>query len=294
MNLNEQTYRIKQMMGLLSEENLKGDTSECQKLVNKNLLEQAKKWWRDWLNNPSTKQRLKSKYNLPDTKIDSIIEKNLSTLEKITNFNYLISEFPSEFDGPLFSVEPDEDKKSIDVYCGSIVNKNISEKTIVGLLVHEIQHILDYTKELTSDSDIIKDFGIDLKSLGDLQRTKVSLDMSRVNKSYDLFLKEGFDSKLLDFYKQELIEIYKNGDPQYINEPSEIKSVISGIRNELNKTSGQNITLDDIKKSVTQDTNTNFYLMMLYALNSGKSMTELLNSVNSYAVTNTNNQPKTA
>ena len=161
------------------------------------------------------------------------------------------------------------------------------------MLVHEIQHILDYTKELTSDNDIIKDFGIDLKSLEDSQRTKATLDMSIVNKSYDLLLKEGFDSKLLDFYKQELIEIYKNGDRQYINEPSEIKSVIYGIRNELNKTSGQNITLDDIKKSVTQDTNSNFYLMMLYALKSGKSMTELLNSVNSYAINDTDfNQPK--
>jgi hypothetical protein len=104
--------------------------------------------------------------------------------------------------------------------------------------------------------------------------------------------KEGFDISGLDFY---LNKINNAKYPEYFKNPSEIRSIITGVRNELRKIPGNDITVDEIKKLVASKSEGNVVHLMAVAMMAGKSMTDTLKSINSYAVNDANpNQPKTA
>ena len=308
MNLSEQTNRIKKMMGLLSEQKVGNDKpitnntnvnvlqqdaqmrKACETKVNKTTLDKAKKWWKDWINNPSTKQRLKAKSKITDEQIDNVFKNYIVMLDKIVNLKYHMGD--SEEDAVMYIRT--EDNTTVNVNCELATDKEITDVQIVGILVHEIQHLLDGYYELIPDDVLEKDFSISLKGYDPRNKLGLILNMNRVNQSFEALKKEGFDEKALEFYKSQLIDVYENGDPEYIQLTTELRSFIYGVRNELGKTSGQNITLDEIKKLANGKNRGNIYWLMVYVLNSGKSMTEVLNNVNSYAVTNTNNQPKVA
>ena len=308
MNLNEQTNRIKQMMGILSEQkidsgkpvtntpNVMGLQQDaqmrkaCEAKVSKTTLDKAKKWWKDWINNPTTKQRVKAKSNLSDEQINNVFKNYITIIDKIVNLKYHMVD--TEENAVMYIRT--EDNTTVNVNCNQATDKEITDVQIVGILVHEIQHLLDEYYELIPDDALEKDFSLSLKGYDPRNKTGLILDMNRVNQSFEALKKEGFDEKALEFYKKELIDVYENGDPEYIQLTTELRSFIYGVRNELGKTSGQNITLDEIKKLANGKNRGNIYWLMVYVLNSGKSMTEVLNNVNSYAVTNTNNQPKTA
>mgnify|MGYP003704827813 CR=1 FL=1 len=102
---------------------------------------------------------------------------------------------------------------------------------------------------------------------------------------------EGFDDELLTYYTHSII-----GD-EYEYDPNEISAYIYHLRSMLNKTSGQNITVPELVKLTKENRTSAVDWMMIYILQSGKSAQEILNSVNSYAVNNKNNninQPKVA
>ena len=308
MNLNEQTYRIKQMMGLLSEQKVqtdkpntipnnlmslqkeKKDRQMCETKVGKSILEKAKTWWKNWLNNPTTKQKFKAKNNLSDAQIAEIFKNYISMLDKLTNIKYW--QYQNIDENGVMYIDT-KDITTLNVICEAALDKAYQEKEIVGIVAHEIQHVLDSYYELIPDESLEKDFHLSLKGYNPSTHSGLMLDKNRVNVSYESLKKEGFNVPALDFYKKELEDIYENGDPEYVQLTNELRSFIYGVRNELGKTSGQDITLDDVKKLADGKNRGNIYWLMIYALNSGKSMTDILSNINSYAV-NTTNQPKVA
>jgi hypothetical protein len=301
MNLSEQTNRIKKMMGLLSEQKISNDKpaqqkntplidadQKCMTKVNKNTLEQAKKWWKDWLNNPLTKQKFKKDSNLSDDDVNNIFKYYDTILNGIRNLKYHTN-FIERNDAVMYIKQ--EDQTTVNVNCKSALD--YSDKEVLAIMAHEMQHVLEDYYPLVQNKTLQRDFNATKNEFGDYSSN--NLNKKNINNSYELMKKEGFDIHGLDFYLHKIDTLDKNKQTGYFQNPSEIRSIITGIRNELGKTQGNDITIDEIKKLVASKSEGNVVHLMGVAMMSGKSMTDTLKSINSYAVNDTNpNQEKTA
>jgi predicted Zn-dependent protease len=180
---------------------------------------------------------------------------------------------------------------TVNVNCKSALD--YSDKEVLAIMAHEMQHVLENYYPLTQDETLQRDFNATKNESGDYSSN--SLNKKNINNSYELMKKEGFDIHGLDFYLHEIDSLDKNKQTGYFQNPSEIRSIITGIRNELGKTQGNDITIDEIKKLVASKSEGNVVHLMGVAMMSGKSMTDTLKSINSYALNDTNpNQEKTA
>ena len=287
MNLNEQTNRIKQMMGILSEDD--NIENACKSKVTYELLDKAKKWLISWIENPNTKQRWMTKNKKTSQEWDETKKSAVDLVNGVKNISFITSK-ATKRNVTLFYVLAGN-TTTIFAVCDNIIKQN-DEKQVYAELVHEIVHIIDSEVELINYDDIYKDFMVDPNEGSGFIFGKQPDYLGRIENSIKLLEKEGFDKETLDYYYTKILDSADNGTSK---DPQEIVANIYGIRQLLNKTSGENITVDDIKKISKEYKNIIVYWFMNYIIQSGKSAQEILNSVNSYAATNTNpNQPKVA
>ena len=122
MNLNEQTYRIKQMMGLLSEQKVGnekpttnppvkdfGDVGACKTKVSTVQLDKAKKFLLDWLNNPSTKQRFITSNHKTSQEWEQAYKLSVDIINGVKNINYNIEPEHNSYD-TFFYVIPETEQ----------------------------------------------------------------------------------------------------------------------------------------------------------------------------------------
>jgi len=287
MNLNEQTNRIKQMMGILSEDD--NIENACKSKVTYELLDKAKKWLISWIENPNTKQRWMTKNKKTSQEWDETKKSAVDLVNGVKNIIFVTKKMKERY-STLFYVLPGNNI-TIFAICDNIIKQN-DEKQVYAELVHEIVHIIDSEVELINYDDIYKDFMVDPNEGSAFVFGKQPDYLGRIENSIKLLEKEGFDKEILDYYYNAILD---KTDNAYSRNPQEIVANIYAIRQLLNKTSGENITVDDIKQISKEYKNVTVFWIMCYIIQSGKSVQEILNSVNSYAVNDTNpNQPKVA
>jgi hypothetical protein len=275
------------MMGILSEDD--NIENACKSKVTYELLDKAKKWLISWIENPNTKQRWMTKNKKTSQEWDETKKSAVDLVNGVKNISFITSK-ATKRNVTLFYVLAGN-TTTIFAVCDNIIKQN-DEKQVYAELVHEIVHIIDSEVELINYEDIYKDFMVDPNEGSGFIFGKQPDYLARIENSIKLLEKEGFDKETLDYYYTEILDGVDNGVSK---DPQEIVANIYGIRQLLNKTSGENITVDDIKKISKEYKNSVVYWFMNYIIQSGKSAQEILNSVNSYAVNNTNpNQPKVA
>ena len=117
MNLNEQTNRIKKMMGLLSEDNNSIENA-CKAIVTKTSLDKAKQWLLSWISNPKTKQKWMTNYKKTSQEWDETYNTCVSLINGVKNFSYNTNY--KDRQQTLFYVEPEYKKDTIFVVCKNV------------------------------------------------------------------------------------------------------------------------------------------------------------------------------
>jgi len=240
MNLQEQTNRIRQMMGLITEQEI----SPCQKQLNADLPV-ARKKWESWLSNPATKQKFMANHELDETKTNEIFSKYSESLAKTQvipfkdvetkpKFNYQkeVIKFIKKYGDGLYGLTLKEVPNTIFVNCEK------TSQSYLETIEHEFSHVLDNIYKKNPFEKVSTLYG----------SQKIQKQLNRTNLD-DFFRKanitdENRKNKITSYF-QELME-----DPKLIKKyrcrESENLVAIHKLREVLNKESGEDITLEDV------------------------------------------------
>jgi hypothetical protein len=280
MNLNEQTNRIKQMMGILSEQTNPMTLEACKALVPKNSFEQAKQWWINWLDDKKTQIRFAVKNNLKKKDIKAFIDlykKGLNDLK----IDYTANPEMKEYFENKYAMAGYVNPGKIVINCDYFTDKNnISESDFKETFVHEIAHFLNSIQPLVSFYEIQKDFKIpnDIDSIEVMYPEEMRVKLKN----------DGLDDTLIKDIINRFYKMYLE-DSSYIKEYSlnkdEILARLYNIRLLMNKKSGETITVNDIndlyKKIDTVDISDLVYVLFGIML-TNVSLSSILESLNSY------------
>lgn len=168
MDLQENILRIKKVMGINEQENPEqNNTIEfCKRYVTPQIFEDAKTFYKNWILSPEFKEKVKNKYGWDDNTIETKIKDWLSFLSKIT-LEYITShtEFLKNKGGakqtsihgnPTAFVLKDNPEK-VYVVCNTVKEKNTTDsRKVKSLLVHEIQHSIDFYNPINKKEQIKK------------------------------------------------------------------------------------------------------------------------------------------
>ena len=209
MNLQENITRLKQLMGVLSEQDTNTgvqtkDFSECRKNVETKFTE-AKNFLTKWISDPKTKEKFKKNwrvgqdnlipsesyrymesYNQSDN-VDDIFNGYLELLKKIQPDFYFKGDEKTLMNGFRSDVISDNDSEKTEI---AFVNKSISTVTVLincgqfveytnqlSTLIHEIQHLLFYYFPFNPGEKIHNIFNtVDTREYSELGRMSDTLD----------------------------------------------------------------------------------------------------------------------
>lgn len=253
---------------------------KCKTKYNSNLLKSAVDWWRNWLNNPSTKDRFAKSF-----KYDK------RTVEKhFLEYNNILSQIPMEYvisDRPSGGwVKPGLFINGYDVpiNINCRVANSYDDNQALSLLIHEIQHILnDYHKFHPYEFNSFDDW-VSKKFLGDDTSSTPKTNVQVLKK---FLMTQGFDenasSKISDTYLWQL----KN-DEIHLRHPNEVMSTLSEIRRYFKLKPDQKITKEMIINKVNGQTDIDIDFDLLTFLSqwiySKKRLSDFLNFSNSIAM----------
>ena len=239
MNLQENIQRIKEVMGLITEE----ITPECQQTA-KNTLLLAVKYWKDWLNHPVTKEKFMVNHQVDEKKLNEIYAKYLSMLDSL-DFTFYDNtyQFPNYSDSDLLVKSATE---MDDIYAfvsrrhpnTIFYNCSLSDTDIKNTLIHEISHLIDYIHPKSTAKQINKVFSRNIKpnKIAGLRKFMIKLGVTDENEL----------KKIIDRYIK-MVEKKSNYDCDLIEKLANIQI----MRSILNKQPGENITLLDLKPYIT-------------------------------------------
>jgi hypothetical protein len=256
------------------------------------LLDESKKFWKDWLSNSETKRKFKRNYMMVGEKIeDSLVSVIFAKYQKIIDESYLYYYF--------------DDKSSSYAYVTEGVNNRINVNCALydtdkkGTLIHEMQHLLYYFKPLNPKQQIEQLFvNKTTKRLkpGDIINN-ISPKIEQRQKYLQTVSKEmSIPHHILeDWYIQAQNET-KDDDPEYVCRETEKMSNIISVRNLLGIKPGQNITTDQLKPYIEQKkSHTDVdWILLCWALNGFEDLNNFLYKLNNLAQkefekTNSNN-----
>jgi len=272
----------------------------CKKKVTQDELNKAINWWNKWLDNPKTKERFGKNYGISQNEVNGIFQDYKEAIKGTT------IDYKYEPNGPYLAYVSERFltnltawnfSKTIKVNCKDLGELGSSSKNNnwESLFVHELQHVIDIVKPFNPISKTKKDFNINSSNLTGIAK-EIGNDvddkdfMIKFDKIYYYLIKQGIPWDLSHDWADSYLRRFK--DPElgieYVENPNEDLSRLEALRNYLHKESGENITLKDI---INVGKNIDLSWLIMATIRSGKTIQQILNSLNSYAINNMNNKP---
>ena len=281
--------------------------NSCKSSWNK-ILPTSIKWWKDWLSNPITKEKVYKNYlEIPrygvwnsgikeyeiKNEINNAFIKYFELLNKIKlNFydktTLKLNNHYVRHDAGAFVFKGDN---NIYVNCSS--NGALSDEYIDTNLIHEIQHLIYNIKPLNPEKQIGSSFdgtnctyqsrgGIinNISSKTTNTSTNYSSDIIRASKTL------GIDPKYLYWLEEDKKERGIPGDPGYFCRETEKMSNIMGIRRLFGIQPGGKITLNMLKPYIIGDKTSVDVEFILYCWIENKypDFNQMLNDFNKLAL----------
>lgn len=247
----------------------------CGRKFSKKDFDKAKDWWRNWLNNPVTKNKFQKNWNYTKEKTDGIFEDYLEALDTATLI-YTFNEKPNQGWVPgtgsilqFYGITTDGIDYPVYVNC----NTNYYDPYV--FFVHELQHILNARHEIHPYEDNI--FQGQSNSLKKEFKGELS---QRSEAAQRTLIENGFD-ELNTLRIVVAYEYMLNKDIEHLEKSNEILSSLSEVRVSLNLKPGQNLTKQDLIANAKNDEVIIFICQWLY---SGEPLQTWLNIMNASAM----------
>ena len=280
-------------------------------------LSKAKEFWKRWLSDPITKQKMTSINNFKSIdKTNKIIQKYISAIDSLS-----LSYFDSVKkinDGKLDMIEDDIDffyKKHSNNYAFVsvdpkiiYVNCGVTNPDKLGVLVHEIQHILYDIRPINPSKnignvfvkkgdrigsyiDIISSQFKDYRKSGNPSKIRMTED--QINNLKSVLNKLGIkdDNEFNSLIQKYNSIIMANSSPEmgyYGCNLSEKMSNIFAMRSFFNLKPSDKITLDLLKPYILfRESNDQIsYILLCWAFNGFKDIEGFINDINLLAIKN--------
>ena len=258
------------------------------------LLPKAVKWWKDWLNDPITKQKIIKNINATKKPNEApFTEKWLNDTLYVVYFKVLNSielRFvdPSKPDSK-YKFTPKPTTASALAY----VRPDIAPTTLfinylkqddepIDTLIHEIQHLLYNKYPFNPSSQVLKIFN-NKSNTPNTSNSSIDANLQSISKKYQV------ETKDLEWWKQTQ-DNYEKKNPGYTSSPNEKLSNIVAVRRLFNLKPGQPITVAMIKPYITgTKSHTDVYwLLMGWASAKFPDLQQFLNEINDLAQQNVN------
>jgi hypothetical protein len=286
MNLQEQTNRIRQMMGIVTEQ----EVPACQQEAERELTNAIKKW-SDWLNNPITKQKFMSNHGLDEKKTEEIYQKYNQLLKEIKVFTYDKTYEFTDFTNTNLSQVAKKKGKSVNGFVfrnfptSVFINcdRRLQDREISETLHHEISHLLDFIHPKNPEQKI--------DDLHDNHEIYKHLDKDSLD---NFFLKSNItDRKTKRKIRDKYFPLFRTSkkDKQYLCLGTELLNGIQGLRDALGKKPGEDITVQEAipfftllnDKTTDSDINKMVYCWVLKGL---PDLDNYIKELNSFAKNN--------
>jgi hypothetical protein len=273
--------------------------------INK-LLPIAINFWRQWLENPVTKEKIKNGNNFDDNKIDEVYKQYFDLLNNVKLvYVGFCTEIPNDNGFYAWVTQGDSNHN---VYVSLWNNIYQPDVFIEETLVHEIQHMLYFIQPMSPELKIDNCFNTKTKNkvsglkniisklFGSKNKPKINLDGIISNFGIDKVSAK----KVNDFFNLEVESTKQKGKEGYILDTNEAYSRIMELRKKFNINPGENLTTNNFKPFIDEllkstDYNSYFdwlnkqsagvyHFLLHWAYKGFPDFNMLLNDVNSLAM----------
>ena len=267
-----------------------------------NVLPKAVAFWRNWLKDPITREKVKN--NWADKKY-AAANNTLTVADAFDFYEDSLSNLKLIFyDNTMAIVRNQRTIPSAYAFVSSdnpygiYVNCSLNDPDPYATLIHEIQHIIYNIKPLNPAKKIRDAFVTSKTVKQTTQQIQASLPAKNTKiSSYVEIIKNtatklGIDPKYLKYWKDTALDNKKSsGDPYYICRETEKMSNLMSIRKTLNIKPGGVITYNMLKPYITlQKTHIDMdWFLMCWAINNFTDINKMLSKINQLAA----NQSKT-
>ena len=266
-------------------------------------LPKAVAFWKSWLSDPITKQRVQQNWNSPSLNkpwLVPISGKNQIKLIWPIYFNMLNKVYIKFYDATTGTGLPDAMayvKGEWDNNPAIYVNLEQNDPSKYDTLVHEIQHIIYNIKPLNPEKKITNAF-VTKNTKRDTPSSIKSSIVSSASKKLDADIARAkvviaslglnMPASTLVTWKQDASR-GRSGDPGYVCRATEKMSNIMAVRNYFKLKPGQDITIAMLKPYIeTKKKHTDIsWILYCWASNNFPDLNTMLNRINMLAKNNT-------
>ena len=256
-------------------------------------LPKAVSFWKNWLNNPITKEKVYQNYLVrSERELNTVNQAFKKYFDILNNLNLIFYDqtMPNVEMGALAHVNGFKSLYNINVNC------SLDDPELLQTLVHEIQHLIYYVKPLNpakkiSDAFVNKNTKIEtINNIFDINKLETFKDPKIMETSKKLNIPY-YD---LELWKDLSIKRGKEEDPGYICRETEKMSNIYAIRSLFGITAGGKITLNMIMPYIKSEKNSGNinWVLMCWAKRGFPDIYEMLNEINEMAFKQGNEKPK--
>lgn len=273
--------------------------SQCKDKWN-SVLPKAIAFWRNWLKDPITRQKVKSNWTDESGFMKYVQGYNESLFSSVFNdYEDALSNLKLVFyDNTMAFVRNQLASQTAYAFVREgdhyhiYVNCSFNDPDPYGSLIHEIQHIIYDIKPLNPTKKIrdafvtnktVKQTTKQIQSSLSANNTKISSYAAIVNNTAN---KLGINPDYLQQWKKDALIVKRaNNDPYYICRETEKMSNIMSMRKTLNIKPGGVITYNMLKPYITlkKDNNDISWFLYCWAINNFPDINKMLNKVNQLA-----------
>jgi hypothetical protein len=266
------------------------------KTKSQTALSKAVSFWKNWLNDPITKEKVYRNYLVRSERemnnINNAFKKYFDVLNNL-NLIYYDQTMPDEDMGALAHVNGWKSLYDVHINCSS------NDTELVQTLVHEIQHLIYHVKPLNPAKKINNAFVDKNKKsetigsfFNNLLSPLIQKNLSKIIK--DTSKKLNIPYYDLEYWKDLSIKRGKDEDPGYICRETEKMSNIMAIRSLFGIKAGGKITLNMIMPYIKseKDSGNIFWLLLCWAERGFPDINGMLDDINKLAFKQGDEPPK--
>ena len=266
------------------------------KTKSQTALSKAVSFWKNWLNDPITKEKVYRNYLVRSERelnnVNNAFKKYFDVLNNL-NLIYYDQTMPDEDMGTLAHVNGW--KSLYDVH----INCSINDTELVQTLVHEIQHLIYHVKPLNPAKKINNAFVDKNKKsetigsfFNNLLSPLIQKNLSKIIK--DTSKKLNIPYYDLEYWKDLSIKRGKDEDPGYICRETEKMSNIMAIRSLFGIKAGGKITLNMIMPYIKleKDSGNIHWILLCWAERGFPDINGMLDDINKLAFKQGDEPPK--
>jgi hypothetical protein len=266
------------------------------KTKSQTALSKAVSFWKNWLNDPITKEKVYRNYLVRSERelnnINNAFKKYFDILNNL-NLIYYDQTMPDEDMGALAYVNGWKSLYDVHINCSS------NDTELVQTLVHEIQHLIYHVKPLNPAKKINNAFVDKNKKsetigsfFNNLLSPLIQKNLSKIIK--DTSKKLNIPYYDLEYWKDLSIKRGKDEDPGYICRETEKMSNIMAIRSLFGIKAGGKITLNMIMPYIKleKDSGNIFWLLLCWAERGFPDINGMLDDINKLAFKQGDEPPK--